>query len=1222
MKWGIVPVSAYDFAIEGRETTGELLRTAKVHKRLSSAHILCVDGRSYELVGPFNRAAGVRGCIPARILDAFVNGVPRNWRQVILGWGEEEINAPHRCEAESPVKFPDFRPQPCSADSDSQKMRPGQQRRQYSRVVLPIKKRRSVTSTYGIVPVCPSPLPLKEVAIVVERLPAAMVTETVNGASAVGPSTPHLALSDEKKCRLSAPTKVSLSGKAKQKVPKKHGANVGTSLRRRSCPATLARARDVSGERSNGVWTRSRTASAQRILRSAKKGMQATPDVNGKIQKALTPKMHFRKQSISGSKSKKIASRNRGHVIKFPGVKRVLSSPRNYRKNCSGQGHKKETKPKDKPESRSSRKSSRGEQTHSGKMKGCQECKSSTSIQTRSHCYPTCKYSEVHAEVMSPSILPDKSKSSMNSSLRSLVAMEKTCIQLRSNKRDILASRQPATTASLKECPSAITNKRYPVRSGKKTRNTELSSAKRKFSDLISLSGCQDEPAKKDFLPREDECGLDGSEFVQRRSGRFYQRKNGVCENKFGAKPLNILPAKRKSSISDVRRTVNDEQQTGTPHSHCTSRESTFAKQKKATASLRKSSFSIKQKRPSRTTNDTGSAQAIPVKGKSHRRISSGSRKSPARKSSFHSEVQGKHQYSLRIDGLAVLERATKSSSVLVAKHKFSLDSSRSTASGKQQAVASRKSQTLSRKMVTKLEKAAENKIQHSSSTVRTLRSLSNEFNSNRSGSLSHKGKPKLNDRSPGYGKEVPDKRIHSLNTRRTALKNSAATASPNTSKKNFGNVREEKVGSRAHHKICTLSGSGQRKSNSLSTRGNNAQGQRETAKRKCSVATSSESSPRKKASTHTPESKKLSMVTSLTRSSRSTADKQGSRKIPIGQEKVCSISKGESSAVPLSAIPIVQEKVCSISQGESSAVPFSAILAKNAANGGIAKADDENHSNTTGSKISQKEQAPLEVSKNNSNGNSLGQPSTSGANTFGSVLQTAQADNSDTSGELEKIFCEQADPFIKPLPFKQGLSLGSRSQTRKPGANESTEAFLAITAQKGTLKREAQIQTLADALAAKEAYDDIYNSQDLRGNIPDELCTSENWDDRSEIDIQVSRMPTPVLNSPHLSPERSQYSFSSESSLSESPIALRAPSEAAAIMRSLRVQPYVTTFKPITPKPKYMNKKQNVNKVLQGLRNLEAEMEKNRLKENCKDSSEEMEEDTESSPDEKSFFH
>ncbi|KAL3171363.1 hypothetical protein MRX96_013581 [Rhipicephalus microplus] len=348
---------------------------------------------------------------------------------------------------------------------------------------------------------------------------------------------------------------------------------------------------------------------------------------------------------------------------------------------------------------------------------------------------------------------------------------------------------------------------------------------------------------------------------------------------------------------------------------------------------------------------------------------------------------------------------------------------------------------------------------------------------------------------------------------------------------------------------------------------------------------------------------------------------------IPIGQEKVCSKSKGESSAVPLSAIPIVQEKVCSVSQGESSAVPLSAILAKNAANGGIAKSDDvvnqiddENHSNTTGSIISQKEQAPLEVRKNNSNGNSLGQPSASGANTFGSVLQTAQADNSDTSDELEKIFCEQADPFIKPLPFKQGLSSGSRSQTRKPGANESTEAFLAITAQKGTLKREGQTKTLA----AKEAYDDIYNSQDLCTNIPDELCTSENWDDRSEIDIQVSRMPTPVLNSPHLSPERSQYSFSSESSLSESPIALRAPSEAAAIMRSLRVQPYVTTFKPITPKPKYMNKNPNVNKVLQGLRNLEAEMEKNRLKENCKDSSEEMEEDTDpgSSRDEKSFFH
>ncbi|KAL1425001.1 hypothetical protein MTO96_019580 [Rhipicephalus appendiculatus] len=228
--------------------------------------------------------------------------------------------------------------------------------------------------------------------------------------------------------------------------------------------------------------------------------------------------------------------------------------------------------------------------------------------------------------------------------------------------------------------------------------------------------------------------------------------------------------------------------------------------------------------------------------------------------------------------------------------------------------------------------------------------------------------------------------------------------------------------------------------------------------------------------------------------------------------------------------------------------------------------------------------------------------------------------------------YCREAEITVKcpDLPL-QRCSADSSSQkmqrgaqalqvgTPKPKANESTEALLAITARKGTLKRKAQIKKLADALAAKEACDDIYQSQALGENIPGDFFMTEKWDELS--DFRASRMTTPVPNSPHLSPGKSQFSFSSEdSTLSESPVA---PLAAVAIMQSLRKPDYATTLKSSTPKSKYMKKNPNVNMVLKGLRNLEAKLEKNRLKENCEDSNEEVEEtDVESSQDEQFFFH
>ncbi|KAH6944350.1 hypothetical protein HPB50_002732 [Hyalomma asiaticum] len=217
--------------------------------------------------------------------------------------------------------------------------------------------------------------------------------------------------------------------------------------------------------------------------------------------------------------------------------------------------------------------------------------------------------------------------------------------------------------------------------------------------------------------------------------------------------------------------------------------------------------------------------------------------------------------------------------------------------------------------------------------------------------------------------------------------------------------------------------------------------------------------------------------------------------------------------------------------------------------------------------------------------------------------------------GALKNSGSEQAEPIVKPQPCKPVCNAGPSNGDPKHKASESTEALLAITARKGTLKRKAQIKKLVDALAAKEACDDIYQSQTLAGNIPGEFFATQKWDELSDFD--PSRMATPVPNSPHLSPGKSQFSFSS----SDSPSPERRVS-AVAIMQSLRKRDNVANLKPSTPKSRYM-KSQNVEKVLQGLRKLESKLEKEKLKENCEDSIEEEEDtDYESSQDELLLLH
>ncbi|XP_049516946.1 uncharacterized protein LOC125942718 [Dermacentor silvarum] len=122
--WGIAPSSTYDVRIEGYcEITGKFVATADILDRLSRTRIVCVDGKSYKLLGPFDRVSGEEGNIPSRILDAFVHGVPRNWKQVIRGWSEQEskANGQGSREAESTSKHPDHPPQRCSADGRFQK---------------------------------------------------------------------------------------------------------------------------------------------------------------------------------------------------------------------------------------------------------------------------------------------------------------------------------------------------------------------------------------------------------------------------------------------------------------------------------------------------------------------------------------------------------------------------------------------------------------------------------------------------------------------------------------------------------------------------------------------------------------------------------------------------------------------------------------------------------------------------------------------------------------------------------------------------------------------------------------------------------------------------------------------------------------------------------------------------------------------------------------------
>nr|XP_054918990.1 mucin-4-like [Dermacentor andersoni] len=1229
--WGIAPSSTYDVRIEGYcEISGKFVATADILNRLSRRRIECVDGKRYELVGPFDRVSGMEGNIPSRILDAFVHGVPENWRHVIRGWSEQESTIKCRGCREAGITSKDraHPRQRCPADESFQKMqRHGvsnsqqhrhqrQSRATFASVSSSTKQQSTPKSSVGIAGSNTSPVRLKKVKIVVERLPAAVLLEIVNGASAVGPnsSTPTRASTPGTKTRnQSSFTQVSLSGKARSKVQKELEPTMGTLLRSRSCPATQARG--VPGGRTDEECTRARPASAQRNLRSTKQDKQATRDANEQIKTASTCKMLVKEQSISGNTDKKTADKKTAFlksasVTALPVAKPALPvlATWMHRKEYS-QGQKKGTKQKEKLKLGGGQRSSRGEQRHCGyDPEKVDECKSSSSVQTRIGCNSARK-SELEVKAKSPCVLPPTCTSSMDSSRQSACGMEQTGMQLRSYKRDMLSARQQKATKGLRKCTSAIIGKQYSLRTNKSS-ITELNSARQKVDNKSSLSEHRNEVAEDSILRTEHECKHSASECVQTRSGHYSPSKNTESKGKLGAKSLHVLPAKHKLNLDSVQSAASGKQQTDVPHRSRTSHDNMFAKQHKATDNLGECSSTINQQRPSHTRSKTDSAESIPVKQKLDGKKSSGTQNKLTRKSNRHPEVQEKRRYNTRSCALAS-PLAGKSRIDLSAKHKLNLGTFHCTAGGKQRTAALRRSSTSGKNTVTKQEKATKDEAPHSSPIVRTRSASSTKFNTGSAGSVSGKGEQKLSDRLSGHQNEVTGQRGVSLNRRIASTRKRASTCSPGMSKTSCKTDVNSKSASRK-----------QKLSTGSSGRQDGTVRQRRARKRKYSLASSPELLPTKKTSRGISQTNVAAKVASRTMSSRADT---GST---VGKQKPSETSTGLQDDVS-------QEDVHSKNQREplmkSVATSSPLTLPEKTTTGDISEAKAvkndrvKKHSNGTGRKrrSSRKQQMSVKVHSTGIHADSPRQHSGEGTNTSKSEVQVEQtASESRRTSELgvpstsKMGRSEQVEPFAKPQPCKRGHSTNASSQDLKSKASESTEALLAITARKGTLKRKAQIKKLTDALAAKEACDDIYQARASAANIPDYFVMPEQWDDLS--DFRASRMTTPVPNSPHLSPGKSQFSFSSVGSAStpESPI------PAAAIMQALRKQGHAANMKSSTPKSRYMKKSQNVKVVAKGLRNLEARLEKERLKENCEDSDEEVEDtDFESSQEDEQFL-
>lgn len=171
------------------------------------------------------------------------------------------------------------------------------------------------------------------------------------------------------------------------------------------------------------------------------------------------------------------------------------------------------------------------------------------------------------------------------------------------------------------------------------------------------------------------------------------------------------------------------------------------------------------------------------------------------------------------------------------------------------------------------------------------------------------------------------------------------------------------------------------------------------------------------------------------------------------------------------------------------------------------------------------------------------------------------------------------------------------------------TAALLAITARKGTKKRKAQVKQLTEALAARDACDDIYGATGAPVDIVGDILDEDPWAQMS--DLRASSMGTPTPNSPHMSPSKSCSSFSSDHS---TPMSVPPPF-ANAILQGIRGKKAPAQPPTSTPKLAHNRKKHlSVSAWAKELKVLGEAMDRDQIRANCAESSNEEGSDTESS--------
>lgn len=213
-----------------------------------------------------------------------------------------------------------------------------------------------------------------------------------------------------------------------------------------------------------------------------------------------------------------------------------------------------------------------------------------------------------------------------------------------------------------------------------------------------------------------------------------------------------------------------------------------------------------------------------------------------------------------------------------------------------------------------------------------------------------------------------------------------------------------------------------------------------------------------------------------------------------------------------------------------------------------------------------------------------------------------SQKPASSDGGGNECEFTAQAGPSRTPA---SGVG-----QAPKTSADARfTAALLAITARKGTKKRKAQVKQLTEALAARDACDDIYGATGAPVDVVGDILDGDPWAQMS--DLRASSMGTPTPNSLHMSPGKSWFSFSSDHSV---PMSV-SPPFANAILQGIRGKKAPALPPSSTPKVAPNRKKRlSVGAWAKELKVLGEAMDRDQIRANCAESSNEEGSDTESS--------